>query len=283
MTRFFRQFTGLGATFALLGALVATGCGQTPRSFAPGMRADMLSAKRTGYAVRFQPRPQVRNLREPLPGSTMHGLEDEDGDAPKDEPAAPAAPSAGGGLKPLPKPTPTAPPKAPAAPGEPDEVDELLTVLQNFGYNGNRKQMVRDLQARMFGYPIKSEKTPFGWDPTVNADEHYEWWKRTLPPDETGSLQEYKEQSLLIAQNKFDVVYYVWISKQYNPEEMKKEGRTSPFINLNEGLPVVKGIYGGGWLVELSPRNTILDYLKIPEQYLKDYNHLVRIPEDLYF
>ena len=279
MTRIFRQFTGLGATFALLGALVASGCGQAPRGLAPGVRADLLKAKGAPYAVRFQPRPQVRNLRAPLPGSTMHGLED---DAPAaDTPAAPAAPA--GGLAPLPKPTATPVSKAPAGPREGDEVDEFLTVLQNFGYNGNRRQLTRDLQARMFGYPINAPETPWGWDPNVNPDEHYEWWKRTLPPDETGSAKEYKEQALLIAQNKFDVVYYVWISKQYDPEQMKKEKRTSPFVDLNEGLPVVKGIYGGGWLVELSPRATILDYLKIPEQYLRDYNHLVKIPEALYF
>lgn len=278
MTRIFRQFTGLGATFALIGALVASGCGQAPRGLAPGVRADMLAAKRTGYAVRFQARPQVRNLRAPLPGTTMHGLEDEEKPAPKDEPAPPA-----GGLAPLPKPTATPAAKPPAGPGEEDDVDKFLTILQNFGYGGNRRQMVRELQARMFSYPVNTPETPWGWDPNVNAEEHYDWWKRTLPPDETGSLKEYKEQALLIAQNKFDVVYYVWISKQYNPEQMKRENRSSPFVDLNDGLPVVKGIYGGGWLVELSPKATILDYLKIPEQYLKDYNHLVRIPEELYF
>ena len=275
MTRIFRQFTGLGATLALMGALAAAGCGQAPKGLAPGVRADMLNAKRTGYAVKFQARPQVRNLREPLPGTTMHGLEDE---APADAPAAPS-----GGRAPLPKPTATPAAKDPAAPRDADDVDELLTVLQNFGYNGNRRQMTRELQARMFGYPVNSPETPWGWDPTQNPDEHYEWWKKTLPPDETGSAKEYKEQALLVAQNKFDVVYYVWISKQENPELMKKEKRSSPFVDLNEGLPVVKGIYGGGWLVELSPKATILDYLKIPEQYLRDYNHLVRVPEDLYF
>ena len=66
-------------------------------------------------------------------------------------------------------------------------------------------------------------------------------------------------------------------------QQMKRENRSSPFVKLDEGLPVVKGIYGGGWLVELSPKATILDYLKIPEQYLRDYNHLVRVPEELYF
>lgn len=272
MTRIFRQFTGLGASFALIGALVASGCGQAPRGIAPGVRADLLGAKRAPYAVRFQPRPQVRNLRAPLPGTTMHGLEDE----------APAAEPAGGGLKPLPKPTSTPGAKDPAGPRDADDVDELLTILQNFGYNGNRKQMTRELQARMFGYPVNTPDTPWGWDPSQDADEHYKWWKDTMKED-AGSPKDYKEQSLLVAQNKFDVVYYVWISKQENPQLQKEKRGSSLFVDLNDGLPVVKGIYGGGWLVELSPKSTILDYLKIPESYLKDYNHLVKIPEDLYF
>ena len=73
MTRIFRQFTGIGATFALLGALVATGCGQAPRGIAPGVRADHLNAKGAPYAVRFQARPQVRNLRAPLAGIAARG------------------------------------------------------------------------------------------------------------------------------------------------------------------------------------------------------------------
>jgi hypothetical protein len=162
-------------------------------------------------------------------------------------------------------------------------VDGLLTVLQNFGYNGDRQQMVRALQACLFAYPVNTPATPGGWDPAINPREHYEWWKKTLPPEETGSFNDYMQQSLLIAQNKFDVVYYVWISKQYNPEQMKREGRTSPFVDLNQQIPVVKGIAGGGWLAHIAPNGTIHDYLKIPEQYLRDYNHLVRIPESLYF
>ncbi|MEB3195901.1 MAG: hypothetical protein VKP62_01740 [Candidatus Sericytochromatia bacterium] len=277
-----------GISLTLLATLLATGCGQAARVGGLGLGADGLSPRRSGYAVRFQPRPMVRQLREPLPGTGRRvGVLDDDA-PPAEEPApvvprgdqpAPTAP----GLRPLPKPTPTAPPRPPAPPREPDEVDGLLTLLQNFGYNGDRAKMVRSLQACMFTYPVHSPQSPGGWDKHINPREHYDWWKKTLPPDETGSFNDYMQQSLLIAQNKFDVVYYIWLSKQYNPEQMKREGRTSPFVDLNEQLPVVKGIAGGGWLVQLAPNGTIHDYLKIPEQYLRDYNHLVMIPESLYF
>lgn len=267
-----------GLTALLLLATAVTGCGQASRLNAPGPRSEAVQTKRTGYAVRWAPRPKVRNLSAPLPTSGAAIALENDGDAP-----APPAAGPGNGLRPLPRPTPTPPPAAPAPPRAPDEVDALLTILQNFGYNGDRRQMVRALQACLFAYPVNTPATPGGWDPTINPREHYEWWKKTLPPEETGSFNDYMQQSLLIAQNKFDVVYYVWISKQYNPEQMKREGRSSPFIDLNEQIPVVKGIAGGGWLAQIAPNATIHDYLKIPEQYLRDYNHLVRIPESLYF
>jgi hypothetical protein len=287
MTPSLRHLTGLGATVALVASLLATGCGQVPRGAVGPARADGVS--RTGYAVRFQPRPQVRSLRAPLPGTAVRGVEGEEpGEEPGAEPgAAPgpapiAAPTAGG-LRPLPRPTPTAPPKPPAPPPAPDEIDELLVLLQNFGYNGTRAQMIKALQACIFAYPINAPESPGGWDKRIDPREHYEWWKKTLPPDETATFNDYMQQSLLIAQNKFDVVYYIWISKQYNPGQAKREHRTSPFIDLNEQLPVVKGIAGGGWMVQVAPNGTIHDYLKIPTQYLRDYNHLIRIPESLYF
>lgn len=266
----------VGLTALLLFTTCVTGCGQAGRLNTPSLRGDAAQARRTGYALRWAPRPKVRNLSAPLPGRSVATALENEGDAPP-------APEPGNGLRPLPRPTPTPPPAAPAAPRAPDEVDALLTILQNFGYHGDRLQMVRALQACLFAYPVNTQATPGGWDPAINPREHYEWWKKTLPPDETGSFNDYLQQSLLIAQNKFDVVYYVWISKQYNPEQMKREGRTSPFVDLNEQIPVVKGIAGGGWLAHIAPNDTIHDYLKIPEQYLRDYNHLVRIPESLYF
>ncbi|MEB3220671.1 MAG: hypothetical protein VKS61_01200 [Candidatus Sericytochromatia bacterium] len=279
MTASLRRLTGLAAAAVLAPTLLATGCGQLPRGGVGPVRAE--AASRTGYAVRFQPRPQVRSLRAPLPG-TAGRLEE--ADEPGEEPApAPIAAPTAGGLRPLPRPTPTAPPKPPAPPPAPDEVDELLVLLQNFGYNGTRAQMVKALQACIFAYPINAPESPGGWDKRIDPREHYEWWKKTLPPDETATFNDYMQQSLLIAQNKFDVVYYIWISKQYNPNQAKREHRNSPFVDLNEQLPVVKGIAGGGWMVQIAPNATIHDYLKIPTQYLRDLNHLVRIPESLYF
>lgn len=260
---------------AIFAVSVLSGCGQFGTQVI-GPRSEIRLAKGTGYALRWAPRPAVRNLSRPLPESVYRPALEDDEDTPP--PASPVA-----GLRPLPRPTPTPPPAPPAPPRAPDEVDALLTVLQNFGYNGDRRQMIGALQACLFAYPVNSAATPGGWDPAINPREHYEWWKKTLPPDETGSFNDYMQQSLLIAQNKFDVVYYVWVSKQHNPERMKREGRKSPFVDFNEQIPVVKGIAGGGWLAHIAPNGTIHDYLKIPEQYLRDYNHLVRIPESLYF
>ena len=275
MTLMFRPFTGLGAALVVLSTLAAVGCGVAPRGVATGVRTDVLRAKSGGYSVRFQPRPMQRNLSGKPAALLAQRLEDEDGAN------APAAPT--DGLKPVPKPTTTPPTKPAADPREPGPVDDLHALLGNFGYNGTIRQMAAELRKKTFAYPINHPDSPGGWDPSVNPREHYEWWKKTLPADETGSYNDYLQQSLQIAQIKFDVVYYVWISKQYDPEKMKREGKTSPFVDLNEGLPIVKGIYGGGWLVEISPKATILDYLKIPPTYLKDYNHLIRIPEELYF
>ncbi|MEB3328744.1 MAG: hypothetical protein VKQ33_05885 [Candidatus Sericytochromatia bacterium] len=278
-----RRLTSLGAVAALVATLLGTGCGQSSRGLAGPARVE--AAARPGYAVRFQARPPVRSLRAPLPGTAARGLEEEpSGGEPGAAPAPqPIAPPTAGGLRPLPRPTPTAPPQPPAPPPEPDEVDALLVLLQNFGYNGTRARMIKDLQACLFAYPINAPGSPGGWDRRIDPREHYAWWKKTLPPDETATFNDYMQQSLLIAQNKFDVVYYVWISKQYNPGQAKREHRTSPFVDLNEQLPVVKGIAGGGWMVQIAPNGTIHDYLKIPTQYLRDYNHLLRIPESLYF
>lgn len=273
MTRIHRHFSGFGAALVLLSTLAAAGCGNAPRSMATGVRADLMRAKSAPYSIRFQPRPMQRNVTgKPLPLLAAQ-LEADD---------APAAPAGGSG-KPLPKPTATPGAKAPGEPGEQSDVEALHELLGNFGYDGTIKNMAQEIRKKTFAYPINAPDSPGGWDPSVNPREHYEWWKRTLPADETGSYNDYLQQSLQIGQNKFDVVYYIWISKQYDPERMKREGKTSLFVDLNEGLPVVKGIYRGGWLVELSSKATILDYLKIPEEYLKDYNHLIRIPEELYF
>ena len=37
-----------------------------------------------------------------------------------------------------------------------------------------------------------------------------------------------------------------------------------------------------GLLVQISPRGTVVDYLRMPTEYLNNWNHLIPIPRDLY-
>ncbi|MOA38681.1 hypothetical protein D3C78_1603890 [compost metagenome] len=113
----------------------------------------------------------------------------------------------------------------------------------------------------------------------MNPDQHFEWWKRTLDGI-ANTPADYRQQAIHLAQHKFDVVYYVWVSKQ-RPSVMVN-GRTTPIVDFREELPIVKGIEDEGLFVQLSPRGTIVDYLRLPSEYLNDYNHLLPIPRDLY-
>ena len=99
--------------------------------------------------------------------------------------------------------------------------------------------------------------------------------------EDCGSYDDYMNQSLRVAQNKFEVVYYVWVSKQEDPQN----NVTIPYIDFNKDIPVVKGLYRDGWLAEIGTKGSIVDYLKMPERYLEplDWTHLIRIPEELYF
>jgi hypothetical protein len=264
MTRMFRQFTGLGATLVVLSTLAAAGCGVAPRGMAPGARADLLRAKSGGYAVRFQPRPMVREAAGPAAAALIQQKEADDA-------------LADGGLKPLPKPTATAGPAAPAGPGEQTATQALHALLYRFGYKGTVKQMANAIRAKTHAFPVDAADTPRGWDPAVNSRQHYDWWSVTMKED-CGSYDDYMTQSLRVAQNKFEVVYYVWISKQEDPQN----NTTMPFINLDKDIPVVKGLYGERWLAEIGPKGSIVDYLKM-QRDLDDWNHLIRIPEELYF
>ena len=198
-------------------------------------------------------------LMRPAPGLSAMS---EDGDAPLL-----------GGLKPLPKPTPTPPAPEPGGGGyEPDEVDHFHAKLRGYGYRGSRRALIGAVAAVTHSYPL-------GWDPRVNPAQHFDWWKRTLEGI-ANTPADYTQQAIFLAQHKFDVAYYVWVSKQ-NPSQMVN-GRTTPLVDFNQEIPIVKGIQDEGLFVQISPRGTIVDYLRLPSEYLNDMNHVIPIPASLY-
>jgi hypothetical protein len=259
-----RHLTGLGTALVLIGSLLAAGCGKVT---SPTGLNDRMLTKPSYQRQAPISRPGVK-------GTTGAPLtaEDDDakptGDAPAAAPAAPAQ----GGLRPLPKVTPTPAPGKPAAGAEPDDVDKFLNVLNHYGYHGDRRALVNAVTAVTHQYPL-------GWDPRVNPDEHFAWWQKTLDGI-ANSPADYKQQAIALSQHKFDVVYYIWVSKQ-RPGEMVN-GRTPPIVDFDSELPIVKGIEDEGLFVQISPRGTIVDYLHIPTEYLHNWNHLIPIPQSLY-
>jgi hypothetical protein len=267
--------TSLGVLAALLVVSHIVGCGQVP-----------MGIQRAGVATQMYRQGLLRRPMAQAVGAPVQ-VRSEDGDYDSglsDEPSPPpvVAGDEPKDLMPLPKPTPTPKYQPKSGAPEPTDVDALYEILKRFGYRRSHQQMVDTIRAITRQYPVNVPVGSWGWDPRVDSRKHYEWWRQTLKED-TFSYQEYLQQSLLVAQNKFDVVYYVWISKQEDPQKQRSERNYSPFVDLNRELPVVKGIDEGGWLTQISPEGFIVDYLKIPETFLRDYNHLLRIPEELYY
>lgn len=255
MSLFAHKLTGIGATLVLFGTMLA-GCGgmtpsNTPR---PGM------ARQAGMTPAF--------IKAITPKNRM-SARSADGDMAGDDDAGPTA---DGGLRPLPKVTPTPPPGKPSGGAAPDEVDGLLRLLRNYGYRGDRRKLQNQVTAVTHQYAM-------AWDGRVNVEEHFNWWKPRFD-GVANTPTDYKEQAIYLAQHKFDVVYYVWVSKQ-RPSELAN-GRTPPMVDFNEELPIVKGIQDEGLMVQISPRGTIVDYLNIPTEFLNDYNHLFPIPQSMY-
>lgn len=90
----------------------------------------------------------------------------------------------------------------------------------------------------------------------------------------------------MVAQHKFDVVYYIWVSKQEDPANQPGAPvGGGPWVDFNKEIPVVKAIGRDGWMVNLSTKGTIVDYFKMPEEYISpiDYNHLLEVPRKLYY
>lgn len=243
MSHLAHKLTALGATLVLLGSCLA-GCATTPAANRPAM------TRQAGMTPAFIKAITPKNLTA-------------DGDD---------ASATDGGLRPLPKVTPTPPPGKPGAGPEPDEVDGLLRLLRNYGYRGDRRKLTNQVTAVTHQYAL-------GWDGRVNADEHFAWWKPRFE-GVANTPADYKQQAIYLAQHKFDVVYYVWVSKQ-RPSELAN-GRTPPMVDFNEELPIVKGIQDEGLFVQISPRGTIVDYMNMPTEFLNDYNHLFPIPQSLY-
>lgn len=259
------------AAGVVLAAALAAGCGRggaVPTAARPGVA----QAKAVSPAIlrsRFKPRPVAGTMWRGGQAVEMLGLEEA---------------GAVGALPPLPVPTPTPGIPTPPPPPPSDEIDELRGNLAQFGYRGSRQAMIASIRAAVTAYPVHTPETPFGWDPSVKVEEHYQWWKPSFPAGEQPTLQEYREQALMVAQHKFDVVFYVWISKQTNPAG-QPHGPVGggPWVDFNEEIPVVKAIGRDGWMVNLNAKGNIVDYFRMPEEYLSppDFNHVMEIPRRL--
>lgn len=190
--------------------------------------------------------------------------------------AAMDAPAAGG-FRPLPQPTPTPAPGKPSNGGggnQPDEVAQFTSYMQHYGYHGNQQTLSAAVEAVTHTYPT-------AWDPSVNVAQHYQYWQSTLGFDVAKDEATYAQDAVRLAQYRFDVIYYVWVSKQEGPQD--QNGDTPPFVDFNKELPIVKGIKNSdGWIVQISPQGTVMDFLELPNQYLNDFNHLIPIPQELY-
>jgi hypothetical protein len=260
----------LSTTLVLIGGLLAAGCGKVTSPTSTSTR----TATKPTYSQRLAPNapPAVKAVAKALDNLTADdNLTAGDGDEKEtaDAPAAGGAP-AQGGLRPLPKVTPTPAPGKPGGGAEPDEVDDFLSILNHYGYHGDRRQLEDAVTAVTHQYPL-------GWDSHVNADEHFAWWQKTFQGMVT-TPGEYKQQAVYLAQHKFNVVYYIWVSKQ-TPSQA---GGTPPMVSFDKELPIVKGIEDEGLLVQISPRGTIVDYLYMPTDYLHNWNHLIPIPQSMY-
>lgn len=266
MSHFARTLTGLGTTLVVIGTLLA-GCGRTSAPTAYADRPTRPTYMTPVFAKVVAPKAKSAAKSAPTVAAPSGDLAAEG-----DEDDAPSAPAATGGLKPLPKVTPTPPPGKPPAPPEPDEVDAFHRLLRNYGYKGDRRTLTATVTTVTNQYALN-------WDPRVNPDQHFGWWQKTLEGI-ANTPADYRQQAIYLAQHKFDVVYYVWVSKQ-RPGDIIN-GRTPPMVDFNEELPIVKGIQDEGLFVQLSPRGTIVDYLRIPTEFLNDYNHLIPIPQSLY-
>lgn len=245
MSSIARTLTGLGGTLLVAVSLLAAGCGKASNLSAPTLQSAMN-------------RPGAQRM---LPGRMS--AKDDGGD------------NGGGGLTPLPKPTPTPPPaKGGGGASQPDDVDQFLGVMQNYGYHGSRRALVDAVTAVTNQYPL-------GWDPSVDTEKHWEWWQTTLGFDIRKDHDTYVRDAVRLAQYRFDVVYYVWVSKQTGSQI--DNGSTPPNVNFDQEIPIVKGIKGDdGWIVQISPRGTVVDFLQMPREFLDDYNHLIPIPPSLY-
>lgn len=290
MTKHARTWTGLGTTLLALASLLA-GCGTHGTPTGVAARAGVLGA-RAAHTRWYQPNT-ARPIVRPMKSLQAPGMRAEDDSPSGDTPAPAPAPSDSGndgGLTPLPQPTATpAPKKAGGDDGQPDDIDQFLYYLQMFGYNGDRKHLIDAVHQVVYQYPINDPvNSPMGWDPDeykVSMD-HYNWWKGTFDQGEMQSYDDYMKQSLMVAQNRTNVVYYVWVSKQRDPQAVQQAHQTSPWVDFNQELPIVKGIADGGWMVNISPNGTILDYLCMPAKFLYprvDFNHLIPIPRELYY
>lgn len=304
MTTFARSAVGLGGTLVLIASLLA-GCGASRSLPTANARtaAGVVAKSASGYVYqRNLARKPVRTLAEVRAKrlAALGALEDEEDGEDGGDDAPPAttpspAPATGpaGGLGPAPKPTPIPPQKTGGgASRAPDAVDDLLDWLSMYGYEGDRRHMVAALREVIYKFPVNHPvNSPMGWEPKEFAriDDHFRWWSSTFVSGETPDKDEYIRQSLIVAQNRINVRYYVWVSKQEDPQAHQAKHESAPFVNFNEDIPVVKAMGSGGWMTNLTKNGKIADYLRMPDEYLGEwerqanFNHLLPIPPQLYY
>lgn len=270
-----RTLTGLGSTLALI-SLLASGCAQGGApTMANGLnRSNQAVRPGTGAAAKPGTTLGARNTGLSAKGNLTATGDDDEGGAPPvlttgEEPA-------GGGLRPLPTVTPVPGISQSRGGGRgADEVDAFLGDMKRFGYHGDRRRLVGTVTA------VTQQPYIDGWDPSVNIERNWNWWKGTFSPEVRKDLQHYAADAVQLANYRFNVVYYVWVSKQV-PGQNYPNGQP-PAINFDREIPIIKGIENDeGWSVLLGPNGKVLDFFQFNTDALGDLNHVIRIPDALY-
>ena len=104
-----------------------------------------------------------------------------------------------------------------------DDVDALLSLVAAYGYDGDRKHMVQAIHRVVYQFPLDETDAnspyfaPKGWDPTEHdrLGAHFCYWQPNFQAAgvPVTDKDDYAAQSLLIAQSRIDVRYYIWVSK----------------------------------------------------------------------
>jgi hypothetical protein len=152
-----------------------------------------------------------------------------------------------------------------------DPVGDFYGLMRKFGYKGIRKRLEDSVTA------VTQQAYITGWDTPELAAQRYAFWQPTFSDNVAKDLPDYTDSAVRLANYRFKVIYYVWVSRQ--------DGNMSapPDVDFNKNIPIVKGIeHDTNWIVQLSDHGTVLDFLELPPDYDTDLSHLIPIPRELY-